>query len=40
MTVGVTPEKHKQLKRLAIDREKSVENILREAIDDLLIKYE
>ena len=36
---GLEPAKHKQLKRLAIDREKSVEHLLRKAVDDLLAKH-
>jgi len=39
ITTGLEPAKHKQLKRLAIDREKSVEHLLREAVDDLLAKH-
>ncbi len=39
ITTGLDPAKHKQLKRLAIDREKSVEHLLREAVDDLLAKH-
>jgi len=39
ITTGLEPPKHKQLKRLAIDREKSVEDLLREAVDDLLAKH-
>jgi hypothetical protein len=30
---------HKKLKRLAIDIERPVENLLREAIEDLLAKH-
>ena len=39
VTTGVEPAKHKRLKRLAVDIDKSVEDLLREAIDDLLAKY-
>jgi len=39
ITTGLEPAKHKQLKRLAIDRDKSVEHLLREAVDDLLAKH-
>jgi hypothetical protein len=38
VTTAVEPAKHKQLKRLAVDSDKSVEDLLREAIDDLLAK--
>jgi len=40
VTTGVEPAKHKQLKRLALDIDKSVEDLLREAIDDLLAKHQ
>jgi hypothetical protein len=39
VTTAVEPAKHKQLKRLAVDSDKSVEDLLREAIDDLLAKH-
>jgi hypothetical protein len=39
VTTAVEPSRHKQLKRLAVDQDKSVEDLLREAIDDLLTKY-
>ncbi len=39
LTTGVEPAKHKQLKRLSVDQDKPVEALLREAIDDLLVKY-
>ena len=39
ITTGLEPEKHKQLKRLAIDTERSVEDLLREAVGDLLVKH-
>jgi hypothetical protein len=39
VTTAVEPHRHKQLKRLAVDHDKSVEDLLREAIDDLLAKY-
>jgi hypothetical protein len=39
VTTGVAPDVHKKLKRLAIDIERPVENLLREAIEDLLAKH-
>jgi hypothetical protein len=39
VTTAVEPAQHKQLKRLAVDSDKSVEDLLREAIDDLLAKH-
>jgi hypothetical protein len=39
VTTGVDPATHKLLKHLAADAEKSVETLLREAIDDLIEKY-
>ena len=39
VTTGVDPATHKLLKHLAADAEKSVETLLREAIDDLIAKY-
>jgi hypothetical protein len=38
VTVGLEPEKHRALKRLAVDTDQSVEVLLRQAIDDLLAK--
>jgi hypothetical protein len=40
VTTAVEPQRHKQLKRLSVDHDKSVEDLLREAIDDLLEKYD
>jgi hypothetical protein len=39
VTTGLEPDVHKKLKRLAIDVERPVENLLREAIEDLLAKH-
>jgi hypothetical protein len=39
VTTGLAPDVHKKLKRLAVDIERPVENLLREAIEDLLAKH-
>jgi hypothetical protein len=38
VTTAVDPATHKRLKRLAVDSDTTVEDLLREAIDDLLAK--
>jgi hypothetical protein len=39
VTAALEPAQHKKLKRLSVDQEKSVEDLLREAVQDLFAKY-
>lgn len=39
VTTALDPAEHKKLKRLAVDHDKSVEDLLREAVQDLFAKY-
>jgi hypothetical protein len=39
VTAALDPAQHKKLKRLSVDQEKSVEDLLREAVQDLFAKY-
>jgi hypothetical protein len=39
VTTALAPVEHKKLKRLAVDHDKSVEDLLREAVQDLFAKY-
>jgi len=39
VTTALDPAEHKKLKRLALDHDKSVEDLLREAVQDLFAKY-
>lgn len=38
VTVAVPPEEHRRLKRLAVDTERSIEDLMREALADLFAK--
>jgi hypothetical protein len=38
ITVAVSPEEHKRLKRLAVDIDRSIEDLMREALADLFAK--
>lgn len=38
ITVAVAPEEHKRLKRLSVDEERSIEDLMREALADLFAK--
>lgn len=40
VTVVVAPDEHKKLKRLAVDADRSIEDLMREALGDLFTKYE
>lgn len=39
VTAALEPAQHKKLKRLSVDQDKSVEDLLREAVQDLFAKY-
>jgi hypothetical protein len=39
VTAQLTPEDHKRLRRLALDRDATTEGLLSEAINDLFAKY-
>jgi hypothetical protein len=40
VTVAVAPDEHKKLKRLAVDADRSIEDLMREALGDLFAKHE
>jgi hypothetical protein len=40
ITVAVSPAEHKKLKRLAVEVERSIEDLMREALADLFEKQE
>ena len=40
VTVVVAPDEHKKLKRLAVDADRSIEDLMREALGDLFAKHE
>jgi len=39
LTVVVEPEDHRRVKRLSADTDRSIEDLMREALADLLAKY-
>jgi hypothetical protein len=39
ITVAVSPAEHKRLKRLAVEAERSIEHLMKEALDDLFAKH-
>lgn len=39
LTVVVEPEEHRRVKRLSVDTDRSIEDLMREALADLLTKY-
>ena len=39
ITVAVSPAEHKRLKRLAVEVERSIEDLMREALADLFAKH-
>lgn len=39
VTVVVEPEEHRRVKRLSADTDRSIEDLMREALADLLAKY-
>jgi Ribbon-helix-helix protein, copG family len=39
ITVSVDPDEHKKLKRLAVDADRSIEDLMREALADLFAKH-
>jgi hypothetical protein len=39
ITVAVSPAEHKRLKRLAVEIERSIEDLMREALADLFAKH-
>ncbi|MGC8553642.1 MAG: ribbon-helix-helix domain-containing protein [Phycisphaerae bacterium] len=39
LTVVVEPEEHRRVKRLSVDTDRSIEDLMREALADLLSKH-
>ncbi len=39
LTVVVEPEEHRRVKRLSVDTDRSIEDLMREALADLLTKH-
>lgn len=39
VTLAITPDEHKRLKRLSADADRTIEQLMKEGLDDLLAKY-